>query len=446
MSAFRTPTADIEPHHVGLADRSDELKELSPDQTRIRFYQAMADIDPAGPRVVTRVCEAVARVMPDLCAIHLRVSDDKLELATAFDVNPALAPIAYQLVARGGVVPAGALARVRNASGRAAICVGRASSGDSVHGIRPHSVLIAPLRSTADVLVGTISVARHATRRGFDLTDAALLEWIAAHVSMKLETSRLQRAMARKNQELLEQARVLAEAVRARDLFIAAASHELKTPLSTLALQVALIRRELSRVPPPSRERLDVSVESMGRQVERLTHLISRLLDSAELSDGELRLQRRPVELLGLAREVVSCFGGEAARQRVQLEVHGTEVVGQWDPDRLDQVISNLVSNAVKYTTDGAVRVVVGLCDGVATRVVSDDGIGVPDDVRAQIFERFERAPNARRASGLGLGLWIARRIVDRLGGTITLDQACATGSTFRVSLPLQAPADQLSR
>jgi signal transduction histidine kinase len=147
------------------------------------------------------------------------------------------------------------------------------------------------------------------------------------------------------------------------------------------------------------------------------------------------------LDLSNLVREVVSGIAAEseATGGRIQLEIPGA-VWGRWDRLRLEQVVTNLVSNALKYGEGKPVSVRVERGRGTADVVVADQGIGIASGEQRLIFERFERGQAARGYGGFGLGLWITREIVAAHGGTIEVESATGSGSTFRVRLPLGAP------
>jgi CheY-like chemotaxis protein len=233
-----------------------------------------------------------------------------------------------------------------------------------------------------------------------------------------------------------ELARVNAElsnALKARDAFLSVASHELKTPLSALQLQTDVLTRLQSDVPPAVAEKL----RRIGRQVDRLNKLVVQLLEVSRISAGRLELEPERVELNALVREVLSRFEDQArtSGSALRLDARG-RVFGLWDPLRLDQVISNLVSNAIKYGKGKPIEVDVHLAGDRARLRVIDHGIGIAPEEQPRIFERFVRARSQQRVEGFGLGLWICRQIVDAMGGAIELASASGAGSTFSVELP----------
>jgi PAS domain S-box-containing protein len=232
----------------------------------------------------------------------------------------------------------------------------------------------------------------------------------------------------------------LQRAVVHRDDFLSVASHELRTPLTSLKLELANLSRVAERnegAVPPSR--LAEKLEKIGGQADRLHRLINELLDVSRISAGRLDLEIEDVDLARLALEVGTRFQDEALRVGSELTIVATaSVVGQWDRSRLEQVITNIVTNALKYGAGKPVHLSVEA--GPRARiVVRDQGMGIAPDDQRRIFERFERASSTRNFGGIGLGLWIVREIARALGGEVRVESALGQGSTFIVELPYQA-------
>ncbi len=226
------------------------------------------------------------------------------------------------------------------------------------------------------------------------------------------------------------------EAVSLRDDFLSVAGHELRTPLTSLQIQVSMQERLGKDL--PGGERLVRGAEVIGRQVRRLGKLVDQLLDVSRLDAGRLVLEREPFDLSELAGEVVARFQPEAARAGCVLAGPGREgPAGSWDRGRLDQVLTNLVANAVKYGAGKPIEVQVRAEGGRAVVEVRDGGIGISPEELPRLFGRFERAAPGRNYGGLGLGLWISRQIVELHGGRIRVDSEPGRGSTFTVELPL---------
>ncbi|MDY7233017.1 ATP-binding protein [Hyalangium rubrum] len=287
-----------------------------------------------------------------------------------------------------------------------------------------HSSLLVPLRAQGRI-IGTLGVSRGQPGHPYTLEDQDFLQEMADRAGLTIQ-----------NMRLLKTAQ---EAVRLRDDFLSVASHELKTPLTPLSLKLqSLERMTAGEQAVDATEQLARDVEMMRRQVKRLSDLINDLLDVARISGGRLKLVLEEVDLLGLVLEVVSRFELEAERTGGRLEVHAEEpILGNWDRLRLEQVVTNLLSNALKYGAGKPIHVRVEAVDGHARLTVRDEGIGVEAKLVGRIFEKFERAVSDRHYGGLGLGLYITRQIVEALGGTIAVESAPHQGATFTVSLPL---------
>jgi PAS domain S-box-containing protein len=231
------------------------------------------------------------------------------------------------------------------------------------------------------------------------------------------------------------------EAIAARDVFLSVASHELKTPVTAALLQAQQALRSLDRDPPDA-ARARGQVAAAAASVERLGRLVEALLDVSRLATGRAVLARRRYDLSDAVRQAAARLAEPAARagSALELEVE-PEVACEGDRLRVEQVLTNLASNALKYGAGRPVTLSLRKEGGRAVLRVRDRGIGIPAADLERIFGRFERAHEARHYGGLGLGLWIAREIVEASGGTISAASAPGEGSTFTVSLPL-APAE----
>jgi len=229
------------------------------------------------------------------------------------------------------------------------------------------------------------------------------------------------------------------EEVRERDEFLSVASHELRTPVAALQLQLQMLQRT-SRAGEALPQAMLEKMETLERQTRRIGLLVNELLDLSRLRMGKLELKLEEVDLADLVRETVEHFR-EIAPPGAEptLRADGAEP-GRWDRVRLEQVVTNLLVNAVKF---GAGRPIEVAVEGDGDRVrlsVEDRGIGIAEEHHARVFGRFERAVPAQQFGGLGLGLWIARQIVEAHGGTIRLRSAPGAGSTFTVELPRLPP------
>jgi signal transduction histidine kinase len=240
----------------------------------------------------------------------------------------------------------------------------------------------------------------------------------------------------------VERARASEEAVRLRDDFLTVASHELRTPLTALRLQAERLKRRGSREGEAERVREETSVGAIHRQIERLTSLVDSLFEMSRLTASGPALQKVPTALSPLLRQAVARYAPIARQEECELTLEvSEEVTADVDGVRLEQVVTNLLANAVKYGRGKPVQVRLLARAGRAVLAVSDQGIGIAADDQRRIFERFERAVSSRQYGGLGLGLWISRRLIEEMGGSITVDSRPGEGATFTIELPLSGIA-----
>jgi PAS domain S-box-containing protein len=234
------------------------------------------------------------------------------------------------------------------------------------------------------------------------------------------------------------------EAIRARDEFLGIAAHELRTPITSLRLRTSRLLMACRAGNTESLgARMAAHAEGIDRATARLQQLVDELLDASRIRMGRLVLERADVDLSLLAGQVIERFRDLAnqAGCSVSLRVPGP-VIGRWDRSRIEQVIGNLVSNALKYGAGRPVELTVEKGPEHALLSVRDRGIGISPDAQARIFEPFERLVPSHHYSGFGLGLWIARQLVDAHRGTISVSSAPSEGSVFTMELPLAQPRE----
>jgi len=291
---------------------------------------------------------------------------------------------------------------------------------------QPHILIETSFRGR-EVSAGPIDVSLQLIRIG---ADRVVL--IARDISERKHTQR--------EKELLYREAV--DAIRARDEFLSVASHELRTPLSALQLQIQTLQatRRLPRA-VLSPEQMQPKLEMAQRQVARLTRLVGELMDVSRITAGRLRLQCEDIDLAAVVRDVVDRLGEEARRSNSSVTVHtAAPVVGMWDRIRLEQVVTNLLTNAIKFGEGKPIDIVVEERGPLGRLVVVDHGIGIAVEDVERIFQRYEQAISSRAFGGLGLGLYIARQIIDAHGGSIWVESQPGAGSTFTVDLPRSAP------
>ena len=227
-------------------------------------------------------------------------------------------------------------------------------------------------------------------------------------------------------------------AIRTRDEFLSVASHELRTPITTLTLQLdALFRMLQQEAPPTMQETLSRRLRVTRRQVDRLAALVATLIDVSRITSGRVQLSRQLADLVEVSRLVIERLTDDASRSGSSLRLtQDGPVWGDFDISRVDQVLTNLVSNAIRYGR-GKPIVIGAVKEGGKARLwVEDRGMGIPPEHQDRVFQQYERAVPSSNYGGLGLGLWISRQLVEAMGGTISLRSEVDVGSTFTVELP----------
>ncbi|MFP2925604.1 ATP-binding protein [Pyxidicoccus sp. 3LG] len=286
-----------------------------------------------------------------------------------------------------------------------------------------HCIMSVPLVARGRSL-GALTFLAVRTSRRYTQADLTTAQDLARRAALLLDNACLYRE-ARKS-------------VLLRDEFLSIASHELKTPLTPLQLRLQVLRRETQKgavaLPTPMvASQLDV----VQRQVAKLSALVNGLLDVSRISSGRLTLEREPMDLTELAREVVSRFSMTASQAGCAVSLHARDDMrGSWDRLRVDQVLTNLLTNALKYGAGKPVDLRLSGDEAHVRIVVEDSGIGIAPEHLTRIFERFGRAVSDRHYGGLGLGLYITRQIVESHGGEVRVESTPGQGSRFEVVLP----------
>jgi signal transduction histidine kinase len=358
---------------------------------------ATADIELSA--LLARIARYTADAIGDVCAIRFLDDDRKfLDLVALERKQPEGAGLVPEWFARtrvqaddlGGAAETGAL-----------------------------DVLTVPLR-TGENIVGNIALSRTSPWWPYTIDDQGLLEELADRAGIAIRGARL-------HQELKL-------ALQTRDDFLATAGHELKTPLAAMLMHVQSLQRVTRRDPTANVvDRID-KIANSGLRLERL---VRQLLDVSMITAGKIRLEPDPFDLMDLVGDVVARFVEASDGVSTPISVRGeTRVDGCWDWSRIDQVITNLVANGMKYGKGKPVAIDVSVDEGDVIIRVIDQGIGIDTEHQKKLFERFERAAATREFSGFGLGLWIARQIVEASGGRVVLESTSTDGSVFNVRLP----------
>ncbi len=416
----------------GEARAAEEESRRTASRMRLlaELSQSFAEATTDYPRLLATIARNVAEKITDGCIVRL-LSDDGVWLVPVaiVDADPArqqrlrgvvdheAVRVAEHPVLRG-VVETGApavhvAADLEHALGATPQLEGLLTDAPAT------SLIVVALRARGRP-VGTLAVTR--AGRPFEQADVDLVQDVADRAALAIENARLYVQAT--------------DAVRVRDDFLSVAGHELKTPLTALLLQVHSLARaaRADGLAPKLLERADKAVQSGLR----LSRLIDELLDISRVSAGRLTLEVEEVDLGEATRDAISRLEGELSRAECEVRIaEPARVVGTWDRARTDQIVNNLLTNAMKYGRGKPIDIRISALDDMATLAVTDHGIGIAPEDHARIFDRFERAVSTRHFGGLGLGLWIVRQIVEANGGSIAVESAPGEGATFFVRLPL---------
>lgn len=285
-----------------------------------------------------------------------------------------------------------------------------------VHTVDSLSYMSVPLHGRTALFGVLTFVGGH--KRHYGATDLDLADELARRIGLAIENAQLYRGAQ--------------DALRVREDFLSIAAHEIRGPITSLHLSIQALRKssQASRI-------VDRLLDVIERDDKQLIRLVDELLDVTRIRGGRLHFELEQVDLAEITREVTARLGPDLARSGSSLSVstHGN-LVGLWDRTRLDQIVTNLVSNALKYGLGKPIEVTAEGDEEQALLVVRDHGIGIDPRSRDRIFDPFARAVSARNYGGLGLGLYIVRTIVDAFGGTVKVDSTPHAGSTFTVVLP----------
>lgn len=290
--------------------------------------------------------------------------------------------------------------------------------------INTDKTLFVPITARGKIL-GAVSFVLDEPSRKYTTQDVAFFEELGRRVGIAID-----------NAMLFESAQ---KAIRSRDEFLSIASHELKTPITALKLQLQIARKNTNPVEKtsPTPEKLAKMLDVSTIQVNRLTTLIDDLLDVTRIEAGKLSFQFELLDITKLVREMVDCYAEhfKAASCPVTLHLPNTILISA-DRFRMEQVVLNLLSNAAKYGAGKPIIVIVESKGELVRISVQDFGMGVPADKHDKIFERFERAVSPNNISGLGLGLYITRKIVSAHHGKVFVESELGKGSLFMVEIP----------
>ena len=225
-----------------------------------------------------------------------------------------------------------------------------------------------------------------------------------------------------------------------RDDFMSIVSHEVRTPLNGLILETQLRKMHLARdnTAAFTKDKLAAMVDRDERQIQSLIRLIEDMLDVSRIRTGKLSIRPSEFDLSQLVANLLEVFSPQISAAQASISFSSAQpVVGQWDEFRIEQVISNLLTNALRYGAQKPIDVAVYREEGYAVVQVRDQGIGISQENQQRIFQQFERVSGSHVVSGLGLGLFISEQIVAAHSGKIEVHSELGEGALFKVCLPL---------
>ncbi|HKR62259.1 MAG TPA: ATP-binding protein [Thermoanaerobaculia bacterium] len=393
-----------------------------------------SNIDPGW--VTQAIAERVAEVLGDWSAVILRNADTKeLSVASIYHRDMASLGLAWSYIYRQPLVVGEGLIGQVVSSGYPSLMTNVRPAFDTTNPGTYHpspvklaSLLILPLRTRRE-MIGALIIAANDPDRAMTDDKLPLAEVLAERAALAIENAKLYT-------EQVEARRKVEDLSRLKDEFLSIASHELRTPVTSIKGYTQLAKMLIKEGDlGTSEEYLDIALD----QIDRMSRLILELLDVSRIETGRLEIRREAIPWPHFVREVVQRHHTAVSERRFHVSVPHDEKVVAGDRDRLEQVLGNLLENAVKYSPDGSdITVTVEDRGDAFVTAVSDRGIGIPADELGQVFERFHRGRQVSSTNygGLGLGLYITKQIIERHGGAIWVESREGQGTSFYFSLP----------
>jgi PAS domain S-box-containing protein len=432
LSAVRDADGDLR----GYSNVSRDLTD------RMRIERAAAFLSEAGallagsldvPVALEKVAQLATHELAQWCVIHMieaevirpvavaHADPDKVKLAQASLRSIPRAPQVHHAIAHVALTGQSEVHEAASAAPWMGAALGLAPP-EALHELGLGPYMCIPLTVRGETFGVITFVAADGSPYGRH--DVVLAEELARRAALAIANARLYREAQ--------------EAVRARDEFISMASHDLKGPLTTIRLQVQSLLRALGGASPPEVAAVSAKLGSVSGQVDRMVHMMDLLLDVTRITAGQIELQREQVDLAALVSSCAEGLEEDFASAGCGLRIAARKAtIGMWDPLRLEQVVTNLLTNAIKYGAGAPVDLEVDNVGAQATLIVRDRGIGVSSENQARIFDRFHRVNTDKNVNGFGIGLWIVRRIIEAHGGRIRVDSQPGVGATFTVDLPM---------
>jgi signal transduction histidine kinase len=444
-----------EPGDVEVAEQLANRAALAVDNARLfretrrreetmRFFAEASTLLSSSLDYVSICDRLAALVVPsfaDWCGVEV-TDDGELRSIAIAHVDPSKVEIAREMRRRyppDSAAPSGPYAVARTGRGE---LINEISDEMVIRGARNQehlsfirnlglrSVLMVPLVAGGRP-IGVLNLVWAESGRHFEPEDQEIMQELGRRAGLAIENARL-----------YDEAR---GAVKLRDEFLSIASHELKTPLTSLRLKVDGILRMTAAAPatPIDVPKLTARVHTIDKQLDRLSELVDALLDVSRAAAGRLQLDLEDVDLTAVVTGAAERFKDDLANAGCSLSIVVTgptgqksPIVGHWDRLRLDEVITNFLSNAVKYGAGKPIQIRVSASDAEATIEVEDQGIGISPPDQERLFKRFARVASPEHYGGFGLGLWIVKVLVEAMCGRVSVRSAVGRGSTFIAELP----------
>ena len=428
---YRNPKGDI----IGVVGMSRDITDRRHAELGSRFLAESGVLLASSldyPTTLAAVAHAAVPAFADGCLVHVIDDDGKAHMLEAYFRDPADTAKARDLEKDYPFDPHAPCGPAKVAeTGEPEVMStmgGTALADNRFAALGVQSSLCVPMRARERTL-GAITFFSQTSPKRYGAAETALLSEVASRAAIAIDHARMYAIVRR--------------AVEMREEFLSIASHELKTPLTSLQIAVdALSRRAVTRDDGASPRYLAL-LAGVERSTERLVQLVNDLLDVTRLTSGRLRLTREEVDGAALVRSVVASFGEKLGKAACTVSIHADEpCTGMWDASRLRQIVSHLLANAIKYGGRRPIEISVRCSTNRLLLSVRDHGIGIAAEARERIFGKFERAVPERNYGGFGLGLWIVQQIVSALDGEIFVESEPDSGSTFSVNLPRYPVSD----
>lgn len=391
------------------------------------------------PTTLRAVAQLAVPSLADWCTIHLLDAHQNVQLIAMAHVDPAKEPLIDKLFHS---YPPSLAA---NTGIGAVLHTGQTIllpeiTAETFRDIAPHTEQQEPLHSLGIVSAMIVPLIA----RGHTLAALMLVSASAGHMYGQDDVS-FAEALAQRAAKAIDNAQLYQQteqAVRLREQFLSIAAHELKTPLTSLMGQAQLLQRRANRegfLGPRDQHTLHI----INNQISRLNRMVMALLDTARIETGQLSIEHARLDIVALTRRAVEELQTAHENRTVEFHTQLETAIISGDALRLEQVIQNLIQNALKYSTEPSpVTVTVCTEPNWVNIAVHDQGMGIPEAALPNLFQRFFRADNAeaQHISGLGIGLYVVKEIVTLHGGIIAVESTEGSGSTFTVRLPLATP------